>query len=329
MTHPRRIIPAATYKDAAIPGQIFLPILIGAFALVSLWNTGNAQVPVLVLDFNEQTGDTARDLSGNGFHGELASGAEWNSMGHFDGGVKFNGKNGWVRIVYDSLLNPSQYTIMAWVYSTGNGNDKERREILENPGSYWMNIRQKVNTLRVGGFFGKNSEWVYVDSKEAIPNNKWTHTASTCDGTRLRSYINGVLAADTAIPGELGVKFARDLFVGLKKDEIAKYNGAWFEGTIDDVRVYSGAMTQAQIQAAMKTPFQLTSALKYPANRLKEGNRMGIFPPNSNGLFDAMGRTSGPGIGRQAYQQEYGVFYRLPEQPVQPKNSSANVLDGF
>jgi hypothetical protein len=80
-----------------------------------------------------------------------------------------------------------------------------------------------------------------------LPRNAWTHLAATYNGSTLQLFVNGVLADSRALSGAL-----------LTSDGPLRIggNGVWgeyFEGLIDDVRVYNRALTAAEIQADMMT----------------------------------------------------------------------------
>jgi hypothetical protein len=87
----------------------------------------------------------------------------------------------------------------------------------------------------------------YVASTTALPVNTWTHVAATYAGAQLRFYVNGVLVASTPATGSYQVN-ANPLWIGGN----AVY-GEHFQGKLDDVRIYSRALTPLQIQADMAT----------------------------------------------------------------------------
>jgi hypothetical protein len=87
-----------------------------------------------------------------------------------------------------------------------------------------------------------------VDSILGPVTNSWTHISVSCDGIQTSLYYNGLLAqtinvADTNF-GQLGVGVNRAV-------------DNWFGGLIDDVKIYSRALSQAEIAglAGITTPF--------------------------------------------------------------------------
>jgi hypothetical protein len=82
--------------------------------------------------------------------------------------------------------------------------------------------------------------------------NTWTHLATSYDGTTLRFYVNGAQVSSRAQTGAI-VTSNNPLQIG--GDSLY---GHYFQGTIDEVRVYDTALTAAQIQADMNTPINAT-----------------------------------------------------------------------
>jgi hypothetical protein len=78
----------------------------------------------------------------------------------------------------------------------------------------------------------------------------WTHVALTYDGAAMRLYVNGVLATSRATVGALQTTTS-PLWIGGNSPW-----GEYFQGLIDDVRVYDRALSQADIQTDMGRPVQ-------------------------------------------------------------------------
>ena len=74
--------------------------------------------------------------------------------------------------------------------------------------------------------------------------------AGTYDGATLRLYINGVQAASVAMSGSIATSNG-PLRIGGNS-----LWGEFFQGRIDEVRVYGRTLTQTEIQNDMNTPVQ-------------------------------------------------------------------------
>jgi hypothetical protein len=77
--------------------------------------------------------------------------------------------------------------------------------------------------------------------------NTWAHLAATFDGTNLRLYVNGTLVATRPASGSI-VQSASPLQIGG-----ASTINSWFQGRIDEVRLYNRALTAQEIGVDMQT----------------------------------------------------------------------------
>ena len=125
-----------------------------------------------------------------------------------------------------------------------------------------------------GGTFGANNVVTYGTAALAV--DTWTHLALTYDGATLRLYVNGVQVASQARTGNL-VTSANPLQIG--GDSIF---GQYFQGSIDEVRIYNQALSPSEIQADMQTPVVRSPALSPPA----------LLPPAAAYSFNAGSGTT-------------------------------------
>ena len=82
----------------------------------------------------------------------------------------------------------------------------------------------------------------------SLPLNAWTHLSATYDGAVVRLYVNGVAAGTLSIAGSLTASNRGPLQIGGNN-----VWGEWFQGQIDDVRIYNRALTASELQADMTT----------------------------------------------------------------------------
>jgi len=73
---------------------------------------------------------------------------------------------------------------------------------------------------------------------------------ATYDNAMLRLYVNGTLVRSSAMSGALLTS------TGALRIGGNSVWGEFFQGSIDEVRIYNWALTQTEIQADMNTPIQ-------------------------------------------------------------------------
>jgi hypothetical protein len=206
--------------------------------------------------FNEGSGATVVDGSGNGNHGTI-SGATRTSSGQYDAALDFDGSNDSVTVADSSSLDlTSGMTVEAWVRPlTTSG---WRTVVLkERPGDvvyalYSSNNDNGRPTSRVR----VNGSNVSVNGTSRLTTSVWTHLATTFDGSNLRLYVNGSLVATRVASGTI-LTSANPLRIGG-----SSALGRWFRGRIDEVRVYNRALTASEIQSDRTTPLSQTATAR-------------------------------------------------------------------
>jgi hypothetical protein len=202
---------------------------------------------VAAYSFNEGTGGTAGDASGNGHTGAI-SGAAWSTQGRFGNALSFDGVNDWVTVNSSSLLNlTTAMTVEAWVFpTTATG----KRNVLIKEGTnrdiYNLYARSGGNLSEIYAFIGGQNRSA---ESSPLPANVWTHIAGVYDGTALRLYVNGVQVAVNNLASGLIDTSNGPLRIGGNS-----IWGEFFLGWIDEVRIYNRALSAAEIQADMITP---------------------------------------------------------------------------
>ena len=201
--------------------------------------------PVAAYSFDEPSGTTAFDGSGNGNNGTIASATR--TMGKNGSALSFNGTSGRVTVPDAPALHLSTaMTLETWV-NASSGNTHWRDLIYKGNDNYYLSGSSDPNNRPAGGaLIGATYGEVYATA--ALATNTWTHLALTYDGSSERLYVNGAQVASLAKTGTIATS-TNPLTIG--SDPIY---GQYFAGLIDDVRVYNVALTAAQIQTDMNTP---------------------------------------------------------------------------
>ncbi|REJ68876.1 MAG: LamG domain-containing protein [Planctomycetota bacterium] len=210
-------------------------------------NDGSTLVGHWKLD--EVSGTTATDESSSSNDGTLQGTftfdtASVTSCPITGNALEFNGTDDHIAVPSSSSLQiTDELTIVAWVrgdnWGSGTDVDTVVRKGSGDPTNYQLAIANRKVTLYLddtddGGIQGDTS----------LDKETWFHVAATWDGSEVRIYVNGVLdmAAPVAYNGTLGFD-SRDLHVG------GHPLGDFFDGLLDDVRVYNVALTAGEVSA--------------------------------------------------------------------------------
>jgi hypothetical protein len=232
-----------------------------AAVLPTVVPTATAAVPtsvVLLYKFDSHQGTVVTDSSSSHLNGSLVGVATPDSAyvpsisGYGKSLALVAGQRQYVAVPESNALDVNQFTLSALVRYTGTqtADTLGRWEVLEKAGAYWMNIRTS-GVVRAGGFFGAcaaSASWKFLDSTVVVPTNTWTHVAATYNGTRLRIYVNGAPAGSMLVSGTTCANDA-PLAVGAKNDPAHGLLEAFWDGQLDEVRIYNKALTATQVAA--------------------------------------------------------------------------------
>jgi hypothetical protein len=198
--------------------------------------------------FDEPSGASVTDASGRGNAGTIA-GATRTATGRFGGALTFDGINDWVTVAdAASLRLTTGMTVDGWVRPTANGTARWRTvAIKERTGGLAYALYAYGDAgLPSGHAFTSAERWARAPSAPAL--NAWTHLATTYDGTTIRFYVNGVQVATQAQSGAIAAGTGP-----LRIGGTAVWS-EWYQGALDEIRVYNRALTAAELQADMTRP---------------------------------------------------------------------------
>ena len=195
---------------------------------------------------NEGSGTSAADSSGNGNHGVLEGGPVWVS-GVSGTALQLDGVNDYVRINDSASLDiAGPFTLIAWV------NPDSAVGCYESFVNKYLNYAlQTCATNRLRMISGGVGE---IESPDfTLVPGVWQHVAGTWDGGNMRLYHDGELVASANLGSHTPVVSDNPLTIGM---EILFGGWEFFGGKVDEVKVYNGALSPAQIAAdfAMPTP---------------------------------------------------------------------------
>jgi hypothetical protein len=229
---------------------IVLASMLLVLGLASIGLCANTLIAAYTFDNDPANG--VKDVTGNGNTGIIKN-AKYVD-GKYGKGLEFDGVTSMVEIASKDILNmkggavtveawvkPSKYNDLSAVVQKWGDNSNRRQYLLCFVG---QNVRFYIS--------GSGNSWPSAASAATVKTGEWTHIAGTYDSKAIKVYINGKLDGETA--NNEGI-FASDVPAW-----IGGYGGAddkefgsnrHFPGVVDEVRYWSGALTDKEIQAGM------------------------------------------------------------------------------
>jgi len=208
----------------------------------------HAQGPSLVVHYelDETSGTLVSDSSGNGLDTQTVGGASW-MPGLIGGGLDLDeGLHGHAASPHDPLHDVAQLTIAAWV----NVDELENWDGILTKGvgvsPYSLALGSPLGKFKFqanqGGGGGGVGGGIFASTGD-LTTDQWHHVAATFDGQEVRLYLDGALDSVHPTPGMVLGATASDLTLG------ADFPGGdeYLDGTLDDVRLYDGALSAGDI----------------------------------------------------------------------------------
>ncbi len=254
--------------------------------LVGYWN------------FNENTGTSTADLSINSNPAVFGSGSSapaW-TTGKYGVGTSFDGSNDYT-ISSLSKTGLSNVSISLWFKPSGSqsgGGILQWANNLTSTGP-WI-LLQRTNSNTVSWYLNGN---YYIT--HTVTDNNWYHLVLTYNGTVWNSYLNAT--SPSTYTGSIGTYGGSNLYFGN-----GYYN--YFNGSIDDVRVYNRALSTAEVSQLYSSPGSITTAS--PANSKPQT----AFSTEETGPGPIAYWKFDEGVGTTVYdssgQNHTGVFTTAP-----------------
>jgi hypothetical protein len=203
--------------------------------------------------FDDGVGTTVKDLAG-GLDGTLTNftnaDAGW-VEGKFGKALQLNGINEYVLVPATDDLSLQVLTLSAWVQAANFAQDGfiYEKTVGGQINSHYSLYFQGNDQMNFRLVSGGNLNDTIIPAAVNFNANEWNHIAATYDGTVKSLYVNGDLV--TAMPSLITLPAAGSGVSTI--GALGTGSDYFFNGKIDDLRIYDRAIAEADIHKLMKT----------------------------------------------------------------------------
>ena len=198
--------------------------------------------------FDETTGCTAADTSGQGQSGNLmnfpqASNSYW-TAGKVGGALRFAGTASQQYVMVPTIPLPASpnYTVAAWVMA-------DSRPVWASIAKNWfgfLHFGLDSNGGQMSNYFGlAGGGFVRAAETEIFPLGTWQHVVCTVDSTNEKLYRNGVLVATQPMGGTMFSPLPAPLAIGAKLTGTSP--DSFWHGLIDEMALWHRPLSAAEI----------------------------------------------------------------------------------
>jgi hypothetical protein len=211
--------------------------------------------PVLHWSFDEPDGTTANDQSGNGFHGVYGGPTSIPAPSTEVPTVQFpdprsrafvaNSRH-MVRLapLPGALKVATGATVSAW-FRTTRISDTDGYSEIASVGDGYIIIMSRTHLGFMKRVAGPAYDWCPMATSRHL-DGRWHHVAGVVSATSLKTYLDGVEGCSKNTSAPLTYSNTPELVVG--RDPDPRY-GYYFDGAIDDVRIYTRVLPFSEISA--------------------------------------------------------------------------------
>jgi hypothetical protein len=262
--------------------KTFLLLTILLFAKIIMAQTLVASYP-----FNGNANDVVGTANG------VVNGATLSTdrFGNTNRAYNFNGTSNYIEAAADNLPTGNS-TISVWFNADAGSISTNRPGVLGYGGnsSGFCPGNSHIMIINLSGTnkyttqahcLNNYAEYAYPSA----PENNWYNWVITINGTTIKMYVNGVLVSTANTFTQPIVVAGKKLSIGavVGPTGLANYTDAnvgRFKGKIDDIKIYNGAMTDAQV---LDNYYKESLAAFYPFN----GNANDVTGNNNNGTVNS------------------------------------------
>ena len=202
-------------------------------------------------EFDKADGRKVIDSSGNDLDGKLVGGAKIVTDSERGNVLSLDGDGDYVDCGNDSAFGiTGSITVACWIKV--NAFDKEYQSIVARGILSWRIYREGSTNNLSFVCYGLSNDTCTSVSRD-VSDGKWHHVVGTYDGQKICLYIDGNINNSMNATGLMNLD-EENVYIGTINREVSSE----FNGLIDDVRIYSYALSEAEVAAiyAGKEPDQ-------------------------------------------------------------------------
>ncbi|MGC5772649.1 DUF5695 domain-containing protein [Paenibacillus pabuli] len=204
-------------------------------------------------NFDESSGITAADSSGAGSHAAVKGSTSW-VPGKKNRAISLSGNDGHVQLPEGIVSRADSITIATWVKANALSDFTRIFDFGSGTGTYMFLTPKVGNNMRFAITTGGNAAGQeQVINAPGLSVGVWKHVTVTLTGSTGIIYVDGVEAGRnnnmTLKPSSLGQ--TKNNFIGK-----SQYPDPYFNGLIDDFRIYSRALSATEVAALASSSTQ-------------------------------------------------------------------------
>jgi hypothetical protein len=160
--------------------------------------------------------------------------------------ISFDGSDDYVEVTDNNAIDlSSNFALETWIYPVGAGSGGAQGGIILNKENSYEIARYADGTIQFAlSANGAGNDWVWFNTNLIAPLNQWSHIALVKSGTSVTVYLNAVTPYTSNTQPATLTANNQNLRIGSRTN-----SSQYFNGYIDEVRIWNTARTQNEIKA--------------------------------------------------------------------------------
>jgi hypothetical protein len=209
--------------------------------------------------------------------------------------LSFDGVDDYVEAPKLTNLNKNYLTMAAWVYPIAPATDTYSTVIFSGDSTSGNDIHLALteNLELLCRADGEATDGIFFTSENTIQLNKWQHIACVFNNTtnKAYAYVNGETVLDATYLTYIPIDFLWYTQIGRMRGPDPRHNKWYFNGNIDEVKIYNRALSAEEIRANMYTRLSGDEVGLVGYWDFDEGQGQIVYDLSGNGNDGQLGST--------------------------------------